>query len=228
MKPRRCGRGIPRAAWGAGDRRSGGVRPPARAAGVLHTAFLAAYPDIAISNDPWMTGSRVLLVEHVDVALRILELQDSSHVAIKVGEVRRVVCASLGYLSIRGAPATPEALAGHDSITFTTLTSADGWLFRDGGLDRMVAIQPRLVVSTAEAAIDAAIAGLGVTQSCLTQISAARSAGRLQTVLEAFEPPAWPVSLVYAAQGMLPLKLRAFLDFTAPRLKSVMQQTTAL
>ena len=127
------------------------------------TAFLVAYQDIAIRM---ILDDRIahLLDEHVDVALRIGELQDSSHVAIKVGEVRRVVCASPGYLSIRGTPATPEALAGHDSIAFTTLTSADGWSFRDGGLDRMVAIQPRLVVSTAEAAIDAAIAGLGVTR----------------------------------------------------------------
>ena len=88
----------------------------------------------------------------------------------------------------------------------------------------MVAIQPRLVVSTAEAAIGAAIAGIGVTRVLSYQIADARRAGRLQTVLEAFGPPAWPVSLVYAAQGILPLKLRAFLDFTAPRLKAVMQQ----
>ena len=155
------------------------------------TAFLVAYPDIAIRM---ILDDRIahLLDEHVDVALRIGELQDSSHVAIKVGEVRRVVCASPGYLSIRGTPATPEALAGHDSIAFTTLTSVDGWSFRDGGLDRMVAIQPRLVVSTAEAAIDAAIAGLGVTRFCLTRSPPRGSAGRLQTVLEAFEPPSGP------------------------------------
>ena len=110
-----------------------------------------------------------LLDEHVDVALRIGELQDSSHVAIKVGEVRRVVCASPSYLSIRGTPATPQALAEQDSIAFASLTSVDGWPFRDGGLDRMVAIQPRLVVGTAEAAIDAAIAGLGVTRVLSTR-----------------------------------------------------------
>ena len=88
----------------------------------------------------------------------------------------------------------------------------------------MVAIRPRLVVNTAEAAIDAAMAKLGLTRVLSYQIADARRAGHLRTVLEAFEPAAWPVSLVYAAQGLLPLKLRAFLDFAAPRLKSTVQQ----
>jgi DNA-binding transcriptional LysR family regulator len=77
-----------------------------------------------------------------------------------------------------------------------------------------------LTVNTAEAALDAAIAGVGVTRLLSYQAAAALRAGALAVVLEKFEPPPWPVSLVYPGQGLLPLKLRAFLDFAAPRLKA--------
>lgn len=187
------------------------------------TEFLKAYPEIEVRL---IQADRVahLLDDHIDVALRIGNLPDSSHVAIKLGEVRRDACASPQYLAQRGVPDAPDALSGHDCIAFDILTSVDGWSFREGGRDRLVAIRPRLVVNTAEAAIDAAAADLGITRALSYQIAAARRAGRLQSVLVAFEPPAWPVSLVYAAQGQLPLKLRAFLDFAAPRLRAAMQQ----
>ena len=186
------------------------------------TEFLKAYPEIEVRL---IQADRIahLLDDHIDVALRIGNLPDSSHVAIRLGEVHRVTCASPQYLAQRGVPEMLDALSGHDCIAFDILTSADGWLFREGGLDRLVAIWPRLVVNTAEAAIDAAVAGLGIARVLSYQTVAARRAGHLQLVLAGFAPPAWPVSLVYAAQGQLPLKLRAFLDFAAPRLKAAIQ-----
>jgi DNA-binding transcriptional LysR family regulator len=189
------------------------------------TAFLKAYPEIDVRL---IQADRIahLLDDHIDVALRIGNLPDSSHVAIRLGEVRRVACASPVYLAGRGVPETPDALPEHDCIAFDILTSIDGWLFSEAGRDRLVAIRPRLVVNTAEAAIDAAVADLGITRALSYQIAAARRAGRLQAVLSTFEPPAWPVSLVYAAQGQLPLKLRALIDFAAPRLRAALQQAT--
>jgi DNA-binding transcriptional LysR family regulator len=188
--------------------------------------FLNAYPDIDIRL---ALADRVvhLLDDHVDLALRIAELPDSSLVAIKVGAIRRVACASPAYLAAHGAPKTPDALADHRCITFEGLASPDGWIFRFGKSDRSIAIRSRLVVNTAEAAIDAAIAGLGVTRVLSYQIANARRAGLLDIVLETFEPEPSPVSLVYAAQGLLPLKLRAFLDFAAPRLKAAMLRSAA-
>ncbi|WP_292148596.1 LysR substrate-binding domain-containing protein, partial [Mesorhizobium sp.] len=85
--------------------------------------------------------------------------------------------------------------------------------------DTAVAVRSRLQVNTAEAAIDAAIAGLGLTKVLSYQADVAVRAGALRVVLEPFEPPPWPVSLVHAGQGRLPVKLRAFLDFAAPRLQ---------
>jgi DNA-binding transcriptional LysR family regulator len=81
-------------------------------------------------------------------------------------------------------------------------------------------IRSRLAVSTAEAAIDAAVAGLGLTRVLSYQMADAVRAGALKIVLEDFEPAPWPISLVHTGQGILPLKLRAFLDFAGPRLKA--------
>jgi DNA-binding transcriptional LysR family regulator len=94
------------------------------------------------------------------------------------------------------------------------------WTFRIDKADTPVAIRSRLVVNTAEAAIDAAIVGLGITRVLSYQVEAARRAGQLTFFLEGFEPPPAPVNLVYAGQGLLPLKTRAFLDFAAQRLRA--------
>ena len=98
--------------------------------------------------------------------------------------------------------------------------SAKVWTFTKGKSDSSVAIRSRLVVNTAEAAINAAIAGAGITRVLSYQIENARRDGALAVVLEEFEPAPWPVSLIYRDQAFRPLKLRAFLDFTVPRLKA--------
>lgn len=181
--------------------------------------FLMAYPEIGVRL---MLADRVvnLMEEQIDIALRIGELPDSSLVATRVGAIRRVVCASPGYLAARGTPKRPHELPAHDCITFEGLMSPLEWTFRIDKTDKPVAIRSRLVVNTAEAAIDAAIAGLGVTRVLSYQVEAARRTGQLALMLEAFEPPPSPVNLVHAGQGLLPLKTRAFLDFAAQRLRA--------
>lgn len=181
--------------------------------------FLAAYPEIGIRL---ALADRVVNLheEPVDLAVRIGSLPDSSLVAVRAGAIRRVTCASPVYFKRRGVPKTPRDLAEHDCITFEGLMSARRWSFAKGRTEAAVAVRSRLVVNTAEAAIDAAIAGVGITRVLSYQIAAARQAGTLATALEDFEPPPWPVSLVHAGHGAMPLKLRAFLDFAVPRLKA--------
>ena len=181
--------------------------------------FLAAYPDIDIRI---VLADRVtnLLEDDVDLAVRIGELPDSSFIATRVGLIRRVVCGSPAYFAERGIPTTPGELGAHDCITFDGLLSPRAWTFRRGKSDVSVAIHSRLIVNTAEAAIDAAIAGVGVTRVLSYQVANAIRAGTLAIALKEFEPSPWPVNLVYAGQRLLPLKLRAFLDFAAPRLKA--------
>jgi DNA-binding transcriptional LysR family regulator len=108
----------------------------------------------------------------------------------------------------------------HDCITFEGLSSPHAWVFTTAKSDASIPIHSRLVVNTAEAAIDAAIAGVGITRVLSYQIANAMQAGALAVVLEKFEPAPSPVSLVYTGLRLLPLKLRAFLDFAAPRLKA--------
>ncbi len=181
--------------------------------------FLKAYRDI---NVRMVQADRVinLMEDHIDLAVRIGELPDSSLIATRVGAVRRVVCGSPAYFAARGKPKSPNELGAHDCITFEGLMSAESWAFRGGKSDARVPIHSRLIVNTAEAAIDAAAAGLGITRVLSYQIAGPLRAGTLALALEQFEPPPAPVSLLYAGQGFLPLKLRAILDFAAPRLKA--------
>ncbi len=181
--------------------------------------FLRTFPDIDIRI---ALADRVvnILEEQVDLAVRIGELPDSSLVALRVGAIRRVACASPAYLAERGTPKRPAELGGHDCISFEGMTSPNAWSFAIGKSDASVAIRSRLIVNTAEAAIDAAMAGTGITRVLSYQIAAAVRAGALTAVLQDFEPAPWPVSLVYAGHRLLPLKLRAFLDWAVPRLKA--------
>jgi DNA-binding transcriptional LysR family regulator len=187
--------------------------------------FLRAFPDIDIRI---ALADRVtnILEEHVDLAVRIGELPDSSLVARRVGSIRRVVCASPAYLVERSTPKSPSELGTHDCITFEGMTSPDAWTFTIGRSDASVAIHSRLIVNTAEAAIDAAIAGVGITRVLSYQIATAVQAGALAIVLQEFEPAPWPVSLVYTGHRLLPLKLRTFLDFATPRLKARISDAT--
>ncbi len=183
------------------------------------TAFLKAYPAIDIRL---ALADRVfnLIEDHVDLAVRIGALPDSSLVAARVGTIRRVTCGSPDYFAERGIPQSPKDLAAHDCITLEALMPADRWTFAKGNAALTVGVHSRLAVNTAEAAIDAAVAGIGVTRVLSYQVASAIRAGTLAIVLEEFEPSPWPVSLVHTGQPRLPLKLRAFLDFAAPRLRA--------
>jgi DNA-binding transcriptional LysR family regulator len=181
--------------------------------------FLNTYPEIDVRLT---LADRVvnLQEDHVDLAVRIGELPDSSLVAMRVGSIGRVVCGSSAYFAERGTPKRPNELSKHDCITFNGLTSPEAWIFPSGKGNISVAVHSRLTVNTAEAAIDAAIAGLGITRVLSYQVADAMRTGALVLALREFEPPPVPVSLVHAGQGRLALKLRAILDFAAPRLKA--------
>jgi len=179
-------------------------------------AFLSTYPDVRV--DLRLADRMVNLdEEHVDVALRIARLDDSSFTALKIGDVRQVICGSPAYFRKRGTPMTPADLSAHDAVAFTTQTEVE-WPFDADGRIQRVSLEPRLRVTTAEAALDAAAAGTGLTRLLCYQVAAALADGRLETVLEGFELPSVPVQLVYRGGRLLPQKIRAFLDFARPRL----------
>jgi DNA-binding transcriptional LysR family regulator len=182
--------------------------------------FLAAFVEINVRM--LLADRNVHLIDdHIDAAVRIGALSDNSLVATRIGSVRRVVCASPVYLTRHGTPKSPADLAAADCITFDGLSPSPSWKFvaPDTAAEKTVAIRPRLTVNTAEAALDAAIAGLGVTRLLSYQAARAVKDGTLRIVLSRYEPPPLPVSVVHVKQGPLPRKLRAFLDFAVPRLR---------
>mgnify|MGYP001442286061 CR=1 FL=1 len=186
-------------------------------------AFLEMHPEVDIQL---RLGDRNvnLIEEHVDVALRIGALPDSNLVATQVGEIRRVVCASPAYVERFGSPRTLDELAAHRCISFDGLDAADAWVFaRDGADDRQVSIRSRMTVTTADAAIAAAVLGLGLTRVLSYQVADALRGGRLVRVLADDEPPAVPASLIYPGQGRLPMKTRAFIDFAVGRMRASLQ-----
>ena len=180
--------------------------------------FLNAYPDI---DARLVLADHVvnLVDDHIDVAVRVGSLPDSSMVAIRLGEVGWVTCASPAYLERYGIPDRPEALAKHSCIMFEGLYSNSLWNFGRGKQAAVQPITPRFSVNTADAAISAAVAGTGITRVLSYQVRARVAAGELALILREFEPAPLPVHLVYAGQGLVPLKLRAFLDYAAPRLR---------
>lgn len=180
--------------------------------------FLKAYADINVRLV--LADYVVDLVEnHVDLAVRIGSLPDSSLMATKLGTVRWVTCASPAYLAERGMPESLEALAAHDCIAFERLYSTDVWTFRDGSNTVAVPIRPRLAINTADGAIEAALAGAGIARILSYQAAKAIADRRLIVVLRDLEPEPLPVHLVHTGQAIMPLKLRAFADFATPRLK---------
>jgi len=179
--------------------------------------FLAAHPQI---NLRMQLVDRIVNIadEHVDAALRIAHLPDSSLIARTLGSIRVVVCASPAYLKARGAPQRPEDLMQHDCIAWSILGPRDTWWFRNSGREQQYPIRTRLATTLAESAVDAAAAGLGLVQTTSYQASQAIGDGRLVVVLRKFECAVTPVSLIYSRDRLLPLRLRAFIDFAAPRM----------
>ena len=184
--------------------------------------FLKEHPDIDVRLA--LADHRLNLVEdRIDVALRAGKLRDSSSVATKVGAIRRLVCASPAYLVRRGTPTHPDDLKDHDLITFENTVSPQEWTFIVGKSERSFPIHSRLVVSTAEAAVDAAVSGLGLAHTIDYQIHALRRAAALTVALETFMPPAYPVYLIYDRSAKLPSKTRTFLDYATVRLKKALR-----
>jgi DNA-binding transcriptional LysR family regulator len=189
--------------------------------------FLAAYPEI---NLRLLLADRVvdLVEDQVDLALRIAELPDSAMIARTLGSVSMVVTASPEYLKRRGMPRHPAELLRQDCIAWSALGPLNSWWFRIGNSDQAVPLRTRLSTTSAESAIAAAQSGLGLTQTTCYQAAPGLREGTLRLVLREFECAPTPVSLVYSGQRLLPLKLRAFIDFAAPRLSERLRSISAV
>lgn len=181
--------------------------------------FLALFPDITVRL--LQSDRNVdLLDAQADLAVRVGRLPDSSLVAVKVGALRAVMCASPSFLARHGEPWHPGELAGLPCVVFNS-PYLSPWRFRmpDSHEACTFIANPRLEVSAPDSACDACVAGLGATMLLEHDVAQAVSDGQLRIILRAFETEPVPVHLVYVSRSLMPLKLRRFLDFAAPRLR---------
>ena len=175
--------------------------------------YMRDHPKVDV--DLFLTDRLVDLVnEDVEATFRIGPLADSGLIARPLAPYRLAVCASPAYLRERGAPATPEDLAGHDCLSYAyrTRPADKEWLFTRDGRTHGVGITPRLEVNDAVALLSVATAGGGVMLAAEDVLRQAINDGRLVRVLPGYEPPSRPMHLVYAADRRQTPKLRAFID----------------
>lgn len=187
--------------------------------------FLSEHPEIRLNL---LCLDRVvsLVDEHVDVGIRLGALADGSLQAIKVGEFSFVTCATPDYLSRKGHPSRPADLAGHDGVVFGQITEP-GWVYEHEG--RRLEARPNIRVraNTAMAAVAAALRGVGIIRAPRYQVARELQSGALVSILDAYESRSFPVHLIYVRQGLLPLKVRVFIDWMAPRLRRALKDLAA-
>lgn len=161
-----------------------------------------------------------LVEEGLDVGVRIGVLPDSTLRAIRVGQVRRVVCATPAYLEQHGVPQVPDDLREHCIVAATGLSPTPEWTFQQNGAKRTVKVAPRILVNTNDGALEAARAGFGLTRLLSYQVAPQLASGELTRVLGAFEEAALPVHVLHREGRHGSAKVRSFVDLAVERLRA--------
>lgn len=161
-----------------------------------------------------------LLDEGLDIGIRIGQLPDSSLRAIRVGQVRRVICASAGYLKKNGVPKKPADLAGHPLIAATAVSAGSEWTFAIGKQKIAVRVSPRILVNTNDGAIEAARDGFGLTRLLSYQVAGELAAGKLRTVLSEYEEAPLPIHVIHREGRHGSAKVRSFVDLAVEKLRA--------
>ncbi|KJH75147.1 LysR family transcriptional regulator [Pseudomonas gregormendelii] len=156
--------------------------------------------------------------EGIDVAIRIGHLHENNQHAIKVGEVRQVICGAPKYFEEFGRPRHPGELGSAKIVMSSASHLLSDWQFENEGNALSFRFDPQLVVTANQAAINIACLGWGVTRVLSYQVASQVAAGELEVVLQDFEPPALPIQVVYLKSNRVPAKIRTFVDFLTERL----------
>lgn len=178
--------------------------------------FMEEFPEVTLRI---VASDRLLHMvdEQVDVAIRLGHLADSGLYAVKAGEFRLLTCASPAYLAARGTPQHPGELPDHDGVLFGTHPMF--WTYRIDGEDVIAAPRTRIFVNTAATNLAAALGGMGIARLFDYQLAGEIASGKLVPILTDYGRDPRPVHIVYPRQGLMPQKVRAFIDWMAPRLR---------
>ena len=177
--------------------------------------YLRSYPGTEVSA-VFLDRIVSMLEEGIDVGIRIGELPDSSLRALRVGSVRLVLCASPVYLASHPQLREPKDLLDHSIIASSAGSGVIDWRFDSASLR----IQPRLSVTTNDAAVEAAREGFGITRLLSYQVAPLLADGELKIVLSEFEPPPLPIHIVHREGRYASGRIRAFVDLMAKRLRA--------
>ena len=183
--------------------------------------FLGHYPDVNI--ELLLTNQTMELLENkIDLAIRIGKINDSLLVAKQMSQVRHILTASPEYLRRKGTPQGIEDLSSHDVILQTHDAKQDDWHFSlPSGGNVSVKLSPRLCVNQAEAAIQAALDGLGIIRTLSYQVSREVAEGRLKRICQRIEPPLVPVNILFPSRDLMPLRTRLFIDYLVGRFSNL-------
>ena len=177
--------------------------------------YLERYPGTEVSA-LLLDRNINLLEEGIDIGIRIGDLPDSTMRAIRVGSIRLILCASPSYLEKHGTPEQLNDLRDHSIIASSAGNSTFDWRFGH----KSVQVKPRLSVNTNDAAMEAAIMGLGITRLLSYQIEPQLKSGKLHTILPDEQAPELPINIVHREGRYASAKVRSFVDLMAERLKS--------
>jgi DNA-binding transcriptional LysR family regulator len=180
--------------------------------------FLKQYPEVEVSAH-FLDRNVNLVDEGIDVAVRIGHLPDSSLRALRVGQVRQVLCATPEYLARNGVPQHPAELQRHTIVAATGVSSSVEWKFGGAGQPTTVRMKPCLTVAS-DAAIDAVLTGLGICRLLCCQVAAELAEGRLKVILSDYEEAPWPVHIVHRESNFGSSKVRNFIDMLAASLRA--------
>ncbi|WP_309296519.1 LysR family transcriptional regulator [Paraburkholderia terrae] len=186
--------------------------------------FLALYPDITVRL--LLSDRNIDLIDsHADLALRIGELADSSMIATRIGSLRPIVCASPAFLANHTPPREPDDLVKYSCVVFNS-PYLSPWRFRLPTTSKIyvLGVKPRLEVTTPDAAVSAAVDNAGITYVFEHDADEAIRNGQLEILLPQFEIEPVPVHLVHVSRNLMPIKLRQFIDFAAPKLRQSMSR----
>jgi len=181
--------------------------------------YLRRYPETEVSA-VFLDRVVNLLEEGLDIGVRIGELPDSTMRAIYIGSVRQVVCTSPHYLATHQTPSQPQDLKQHQLIASSAGDGNIDWRFRTKQGLKSLGIQPRLTVTTNDAAIQAATSGFGITRLLSYQVCQQIGDGSLQIILPEFEPKPLPINIIHREGRLASTRIRTFIDFLATQLKA--------
>ena len=174
--------------------------------------YLKKYTEVTVNLE---LSHRIpdLVEENIDLAFHVGELNDSMYVSRRIASARRVICASPEYIKKIGMPKKPEDLLNHNCLIYMPRNDMGKWEFLDKGKRKKIKVTGDIQCNSGDALRVASIQSRGITQLPTYMVGLDIQAGRLQAVLEDFEPEKQPIYAIYNHRKYISAKIKTFIDF---------------